>query len=472
MRRSLLPGLLVLAACAGDSSPEAPAIPARVVVTPDSALVYLGDSVQLTATVVDSSDEPVDTATITYFSYDTSRARVSAAGMVTTLRVGNAVVRAASGELSANVHLVVRPVLSLQVTPDSAALPLGGSVQLAAVHDSAGITVGGAAFVYTSSDTTVVRVSATGLVTSVAPGYATITVTSDTLVAAHPVVVLSGGVFVLGDPVGVAVSSTGQAYVTRTHLDRLSRLLLGPDTLATEAVTVGSFPADVAFNPAGTVAYVTNFLGGTVQRVVVGASAPTATTGVGPEAFHVRVLSTGAKIVVTSNNHFLYILNATTLARVDSIGIDGDPNGLALKGDTLAYVSSLASGHTLEVDLVHKTVTRTFLTGATPQEVLLSKDGATLYVANEGGWIDVIPLSTGIVGTPINGVGGAFGMSWTAAGDTLLVGDVGGYLRKVVPATSTVTATYHLRGVPRRIAVHSDGTILVANESGWLNILR
>jgi hypothetical protein len=71
-------------------------------------------------------------------------------------------------------------VASVGVSPSSASVFVGSSVTLAAsVKDGGGVVLTGRTVTWTSSDTTKARVSATGLVTAVAVGSATITATSE-----------------------------------------------------------------------------------------------------------------------------------------------------------------------------------------------------------------------------------------------------------------------------------------------------
>jgi len=72
------------------------------------------------------------------------------------------------------------PVAAVAITPSPASVVAGGTAQLAAVLlDSAGRVLGGRSVAWTSTDTLMARVSASGLVTTRRPGYVTITATSE-----------------------------------------------------------------------------------------------------------------------------------------------------------------------------------------------------------------------------------------------------------------------------------------------------
>ena len=80
----------------------------RITLAPDqAALTALGATVQLTATVLDGSDQPVDGAAVEWSSSDESVATVSDDGLVTAAGNGSARITAASGESSAHATVTV-----------------------------------------------------------------------------------------------------------------------------------------------------------------------------------------------------------------------------------------------------------------------------------------------------------------------------------------------------------------------------
>jgi alpha-tubulin suppressor-like RCC1 family protein len=84
---------------------------------------------------------------------------------------------AACGEGPADLPTLVA---SVTVTPDTATILAGDSLQLsAAVHSSAGETLTNRLVEWSSSDSAVVKVSSTGMVTAIGPTTATVTATSE-----------------------------------------------------------------------------------------------------------------------------------------------------------------------------------------------------------------------------------------------------------------------------------------------------
>ena len=147
-------------------------------VSPATSTIYPTQTVQLTATLKDSADNVLTGRTVTWTSSDTTIAQVSTSGLVTARGLGTATITATSETRSGTATVTVAsvPVSSVVVTPDTGHVAVGATLQLrATLTDSAADTLTGRPVTWTSSDTTVARASASGLVTGIGPGAATIT---------------------------------------------------------------------------------------------------------------------------------------------------------------------------------------------------------------------------------------------------------------------------------------------------------
>ena len=150
-----------------------------VVVTPPTSALVVGGQVALTATV--AALNGASTA-VTWSTSNPAVATVSPAGLVTGTGVGSVVITATSvfdASKSGSASLTISPapaVLSVTVSAAPPALIVGTTSQLSAAVS----VVGGAsdAVTWRSSDPALASVSATGLVTALAPGSVTITATS------------------------------------------------------------------------------------------------------------------------------------------------------------------------------------------------------------------------------------------------------------------------------------------------------
>jgi uncharacterized protein YjdB len=160
----------------------APAPVATVTVTPTASSIYQGQGVQLQAALRDANGNVLTGRAVTWTSSNAGVASVSSTGYVTAGATGSAVITATSEGKSgtASVTVGVVPVASVTVSPASVSLQPNGTAQLGAtVRNAAGDVLSARLITWSSSNTTVATVSATGFVTALAAGSATITATSE-----------------------------------------------------------------------------------------------------------------------------------------------------------------------------------------------------------------------------------------------------------------------------------------------------
>jgi len=159
-----------------------PAAVATVEVSPPGAAVAVGRTVQLAATTRDGAGNVLVGRTVGWSSSNASVATVNGSGLVTAVAVGSATITATSEGVSGTAALTVTsdPVSSVDVTPSTATIDVGQAVQLTATpRDAAGNALTGRAVSWTSSNTSMATVNASGRVTGVAAGSVTITATSE-----------------------------------------------------------------------------------------------------------------------------------------------------------------------------------------------------------------------------------------------------------------------------------------------------
>ena len=180
--------LTALVAC-GDGGPAevttpAPPVPTSVTVVPSTAtLAALGQTVQLNATVLDRSRQPIPGVSVTWTSSDESVATVDATGLVAATGNGatsiTAAVTGTSVSGSAQVTVAQQPS-EIALSPEQQSFrALGDTVRLTArVLDANGHVVEDAALDWVSTDPSVVSVDDAGLVTAVGEGSASVLATS------------------------------------------------------------------------------------------------------------------------------------------------------------------------------------------------------------------------------------------------------------------------------------------------------
>jgi hypothetical protein len=181
---NLKAGALGVEIRAGNAGPVMPV--ASVEVSPASASVPVGSTVQLSAALKDAGGEPLSGRTVTWATDAPQIATVSGTGLVTGVAAGGpatitATSEGKSGTSSVTVTAATQPVASVQVTPGSATISVGGTVQLTATpKDAADQPLTGRAITWQTNAPQVATVSATGLVSGVGEGGpATITATSE-----------------------------------------------------------------------------------------------------------------------------------------------------------------------------------------------------------------------------------------------------------------------------------------------------
>jgi hypothetical protein len=155
--------------CGGGGTTGTPTI---AISAPSNSMDAIGATIQLTATVTNT------TATPTWTSSNNAVVTVSATGLATAVSNGSATITATVAAVSATSALTVSQVVtSVTVTPSTLALePIGATGQLTGTAvDRNSNEVASATVVWASSDDGIATVSATGLVTAVAQGSATVT---------------------------------------------------------------------------------------------------------------------------------------------------------------------------------------------------------------------------------------------------------------------------------------------------------
>lgn len=188
---------LLLPGCGGDD-PVRPEAVASVSVTASPNQIEVGETVQLTVVVRNSAGGTLTGRTVTFESSAPEVASVDPEGLVTGVSVGTAVITATSEGVEGTVTIAVSavPVALVTVTPEDPDLQVGETVQLTAtLEDFLGNELTGRTVTWTSSETDVATVSASGLVEAVGEG--------STVVSAA-----SGGV---SGSVTVTVSTAGSA---------------------------------------------------------------------------------------------------------------------------------------------------------------------------------------------------------------------------------------------------------------------
>jgi N-acetylneuraminic acid mutarotase len=162
----------VTGAIAGFSRKAVATAATVITVAPPTAALSIGETVQLSATVTNAGGQPIGRPT-SWTTGDAAVATVDATGLVSAVGPGSATITVSAGQVTADAQITSTAVVA--VSPATASVEAGDGVQLAAtVTDFLGNPLP-LAVQWSSSSASVATVSATGLVSGVAAGNATIT---------------------------------------------------------------------------------------------------------------------------------------------------------------------------------------------------------------------------------------------------------------------------------------------------------
>ena len=179
--RTLL--IAVLVACTeGTPSPTGTSRVATVSLTSTTQALTVGQTAQLIAVGKDAGGHVLPDLSVEWISDDPLIAAVSASGLVTALAPGAAAVVARIEDKQASLTMTVRlvAVATVGVTPGVLALGVGATRQLAAApRDADGNELTDRTVSWTTSNASVISVTGDGMVTALAPGFATVTAESE-----------------------------------------------------------------------------------------------------------------------------------------------------------------------------------------------------------------------------------------------------------------------------------------------------
>ena len=450
---------------------------ASILVAPNPILLNRRDSVTLHAGAYDVINAPVTGVVFTYNTSDTTKATVNSIGRVQARdSLGTAQITVTGGGASTEVPVTVSTVPdSIILSPADTTVFQGTSIQFSALaFDPLGLPPG--PITYQSSNSLVVSVANNGLATAIRGGSARISAHSGGVSESSFVMVIDTNIVARtarsGTPFGAAISPGGEAFITLYFEALVARATL-PGQSFDITVPVGFLPNDVAFNSAGSLAYVSNQFSQSISVIDVATNGTLPAISVTGDPLKVFVAPGDSILWVATNRDSVSAIRLATGGLITRINTSGAATGFAAR-DSLLWVATLAGGRVLEINMKTYGVVRTITLGGVPQDLVLSTNGQELYVANEAGPVQFITLATGVFTSVALPGGGGFGMALRPSNNLLYITSPGsGAIDVVNPVTRTVVRTIFGAGGPRRVAFNTSGSIgIVTNQAGWVDFLK
>lgn len=291
----------------------------------------------------------------------------------------------------------------------------------------------------------------------------------------HSQIVITQILPLSGEPYGVAISSRGQVYVARVIADLVAHTSFNNPAFGSniQIAPGDSFgfivgPVHVAFNPAGSKAYVVNQFAGTLSVIDAVRESVTTSIPLGDAGFNVAVAPNGQRAYATTAGGKVMVVSTSTNTVVDSMQVGTAANGLAFSPDgATLFVSSRDAGTITAFSTSSDAQTAVFTVGGRPQRLAVAPNGKTLFAANEDSGLSVVSLPTGIVQSAVHLVPSGYGLGQNPDGTQLWVTDPSNNTVYFVDEHTLSTATPFFLGagtVPRNVAFTSDGAGAVVSD--------
>src|SRR6266516_3343634 len=423
----------------------APVPVASVAVTPASATLQAGQTVQLAATPKDANGNPLSGRVVTWVSGNGAVATVNAGGLVTSGAAGSATITSRSEGQSGTAAITVTavPVASVAVTPAATSLPTGGTVQLTAIpKDANGNPLTGRSVAWTSSNGAVATVGSSGLVTAVATGSATITATSEGQSGSASITVSNAPVASVAVAPASASVQVGQTVpLTATPKDAsgtpLSGRVISWSSSNTAVATVSS--SGVVSGVAAGVATITaTSEGQSGSSSITVSNVPVASVAVSPASASVQVGQT-VQLTATpkdangnplSGRTISWSSSNTATASVNSTGL---VTAVATGAATISATSEGQSG-TASITVTPVPVATGAVTPVPVATVAVTPASASV---DEGKTVQLTATPKDVNGNPLSGRV----VTWTSSNTAAATVSSSGLVTAKLAGSTTITAT-------------------------------
>ena len=195
------------------------------------------------------------------------------------------------------------------------------------------------------------------------------------------------------------LTASGDTYGLALAPDESRVLVTGPGRIWSVPIdgappTAGAatgVPFHVTVSPTGSALYVTNMKGGEAARVDPSTLVPTSRMSGTFGTMAVAVAPRGDEVYVGSINGVgLYALDPSTMATRGTMKIASQINGITVSPDGKQIYVAIDDGTLAILDRATRTQLSQLTLGGTPNAIVFDSTGATAFVVNFQGWVDVI----------------------------------------------------------------------------------
>ena len=408
---------------------------ASIVLTPSSTQIVEGQTTQLRAEARSATGILLTGRAVTYSSANPTVASVSSSGLVTGASTGSTNITASSEGRTAIAAIVVtpRPVNSIVVSPSQLSLIAGQTVALAVqIFDAAGNVLSGRPVAYRSDITGIATVSGAGVVSAVAPGSTTVTVTSEGRSASVNVIVAAVPIASIRvTPDRFTLTTRGDTALTAIALDALGAVL-GNRTITwssgSPSVATVSYNGVVTAVGVGTVIILAQAEGRTGSATVTVNAPPIATVSITPTS---AALTVGGATDLTAT-----VRDAngnTVLGRVVLWSSSSPAVATVSSTGRLAAVSAGSSIITATIDGKSGAAAVT-VSPVAIGTVTVAPGSSTLAI---GGAVDLVATVRDVNGAVVLGRA----VSWSSGTPSVAAVSTSGRVTAVAAGSSTITAT-------------------------------
>ena len=208
-----------------------------------------------------------------------------------------------------------------------------------------------------------------------------------------------GSLPVPGDPFPLVLARSGRILYFTTNEDRLYAMCLGTQRIVA-SLPLPATSHHLALHPTDTRLYVATRAGGTVMEVDTVRHRVTRIFELGGQPQGLAVSRDGMALYVANERHGMDVVCLPTGQRTGPVNVGGPAIGLTLSPDEREiYAALVCSGAVAVLDRTSLKVRATLPTGGRPRCMAFDQTGKVLVIANEAGWVDVVPAGLASAGS-------------------------------------------------------------------------